>query len=67
MEPKVMLKNRRTKAYLCENNDWSASAALARRFETPYHALYFCVSKELEGLDIIFRLPNEQEKRFLRC
>ena len=67
MEPKVMLKNRNTKAYLCENDDWSASASLARRFETPYHALYFCVSKELEGLDIIFRLPNEQEVRFLRC
>ena len=67
MEPKVILKNRSTKAYLCENNDWSASAALARRFETPYHALYFCVSKELEGLDIVFRLPNEKEERFLRC
>jgi hypothetical protein len=67
MKPKVVLKNRDTKAYLCENDGWSASAALARRFETEYHALYFCVSKELEGLDIIFRLPDEQEVRFLRC
>jgi hypothetical protein len=67
METKIVLKNRQTKAYLCENNRWTESPALARRFETPYHALYFCVSKELEGLDIVSRFPDEQEVRFLRC
>ena len=66
METKIVLKNRQTKNYLCENDSWTETPALARRFETPYHALYFCVSKELEGLDIVFRLPHK-EIRFLRC
>ena len=66
METKIVLKNRQTKNYLCENDCWTETPALARRFETPYHALYFCVSKELEGLDIVFRLPGK-EVRFLRC
>lgn len=66
METKIVLKNRRTKTYLCDNDSWSETPALARRFETPYHALYFCVSKELEDLDIVFRLPDKEE-RFLRC
>jgi hypothetical protein len=67
METKVFLKNRRTKAYLGENNGWSDSPAKARGFETPYHALYFCVSKELDGVDIVLRADAEGEVRFLRC
>jgi len=66
METNIVLKNRHTKNYLCDNDRWSETPVLDRRFETPYHALYFCVSKELEGLDIIFRGPGK-EVRFLRC
>jgi hypothetical protein len=66
METNIVLKNRETNSYLCDNNGWSVTPTLARRFETPYHALYFCVSKDLEGLDIVFRLPGK-EVRFLRC
>jgi hypothetical protein len=67
MKTKIVLKNRRTNAYLGENNGWLQSSACARFFETPYHALYFCVSKELEGIDIISLVPGEGEVRFLRC
>jgi len=67
MEPKVVLKHRRTQAYLGENNGWLESPALARRFETPIHALYFCVSEELDGVDIMLRAGAEGEVRFLRC
>ena len=67
METKIVLKNRQTKAYLGENNGWLQSPALARRFETPYHALYFCVSEELDGVDIMSRTAGETEVRFLRC
>jgi hypothetical protein len=67
METKIVLKNRRTNAYLGENNGWLESPALARRFETPYHALYFCVSEELDGVDIMLRAAGEGEVRFLRC
>lgn len=67
METKVLLKNRRTQAYLGENNGWLDSPANARGFETPYHALYFCVSKELDGVDIVLRAGAEAEERFLRC
>ena len=67
METNVVLKNRRTQAYLGENNGWIESPSLARRFETPYHALYFCVSEELDGVDIMFRTGGKAEVRFLRC
>ena len=67
METKVMLKNRRTQAYLGENNGWLSSPSQARGFETPYHALYFCVSKELDGVDIVLRADADGEVRFLRC
>jgi hypothetical protein len=67
METNIVLKNRRTQTYLGEDNGWRESASLARRFETPYHALYFCVSKELDGVDIMLRTGGEAEVRFLRC
>lgn len=67
MKTKIVLKNRQTKTYLSEDNAWIASGSLARPFESAYHALYFCVSKELEGIDIMFRLGDQQEVRFLRC
>jgi hypothetical protein len=67
MKKKIVLKNRQTNAYLGENNGWLESSACARLFETPYHALYFCVSKELEGIDIISLVPGQKEVRFLRC
>ena len=67
METNVVLKNRRTQAYLGENNGWIESPSLARRFETPYHALYFCVSEELNDVDIMWRTGGKSEVRFLRC
>lgn len=67
MKTQIVVKNRQTKAYLSENNQWSASAMLARLFETPYHALHFCVDKELENSDVVFRFPDQREVRFLRC
>ena len=67
MGTEIVLKNRQTNTYLCDNDGWSKTPAQARRFETAYHALYFCVSEELENLDIVFRLPGQQEVRFLRC
>src|SRR5215203_4451043 len=54
METNVVLKNRQTQAYLGENKRWIESPSLALRFETPYHALYFCVSEELDDVDIMF-------------
>lgn len=67
MKPKIVLQNRMTKHYLCGDNAWTESGTLAREFETSYHALHFCVSQELENLDIMFRLPDQREVRFLRC
>jgi hypothetical protein len=66
METKVVLKNRQTKGYLGENDGWLDSPTLARRFETPFHALYFCVSRELDGVDIMVRASGKGEVRFLR-
>jgi len=68
MEGKIVLvQNRNTKAYLCENNRWSESMRDARRFETEYHALYWCVDQELENTDIVLRTPGGHEVRFLKC
>lgn len=67
MNTNIVVKNRQTQTYLGENNAWLESPTLARRFETPYHALYFCVSEELDGVDIMMRAAGDGEIRFLRC
>jgi len=67
MKPKIVVQNRSTKHYLTGKDQWTKSSTLAREFETSYHALHFCVSEEIDGLDIVFRLPNDREVCFLRC
>ena len=63
----IVVQNRRTKAYLSDGNKWTDSASSARRFETPYHALYTCVDQELENIDVVFRFPDAREVLFLHC
>jgi len=63
----IVVKDRRTKAYLCQDNQWSASVMTARLFQTPYEALHFCVVEEMENADIMFRFEGDREVRFLRC
>jgi hypothetical protein len=67
VDKEIVVQNRRTKAYLCDGNKWSGSPGLARRFETPYHALYTCVDQELEHADVVFRFPDDREVLFLHC
>ena len=67
MKTQIVVQHRRTKAYLRDDNKWTGSALFARLFETPYQALHFCVDKEMEETDIIFRFPDSREVRFLRC
>ena len=64
---KIMVQHRHTKAYVVGDDKWSGSALLARAFESPYHALHFCVEKELRDTDVVFRLADNREVRFLRC
>ena len=66
-QTQIVVQHRRTKAYLRDDNKWTASALFARLFESPYHALHFCVDKEMEETDIMFRFPDRREVRFLRC
>ena len=66
-QTQILVKHRRTNAYLRDDNKWTGSALLARLFESPYHALHFCVDKEMEETDIVFRFPDQREVRFLRC
>jgi hypothetical protein len=40
---------------------------MARWFETTYHALHFCVDRDVQDADIVFRSPDGREARFLRC
>jgi hypothetical protein len=63
----IVVRNRQTKTYVGADEPWTSNAATARPFETPYHALYFCVSNELDDTDIIYRWPDGREVRFLRC
>jgi len=70
MESKIIVQHRGTRAYInCEEDQqrWTHHAVRARLFESPYHALYFCVDKDVKNADILFRYSNGQEKRFLRC
>jgi len=69
MESKIIVQHRGTRAYISrgEQYEWTHHAVMARLFETPYHALYFCVDKDVQNADILFRSPNGQEERFLRC
>ena len=69
MKAKVIVRHRGTRAYIScdEPQQWTDDAAQARFFETPYHALYFCVDQELQNADIVFRSREGREERFLRC
>ena len=66
-QTQILVKHRRTKAYLQDENKWTGSALFARPFESTYQALHFCVDKEMEETDIVFRFPDQREVRFLRC
>ena len=69
METKIVVQHRQTKAYASQGSrhQWTTRVVKARLFKTPYHALHFCVDKDVEGADILSRSPDGQEKRFLRC
>lgn len=64
---KIIVRNRQTRTYVGEKGDWTPDAATARPFENAYHALYFCVSRDLTDTDIVERFPDGREVRFLRC
>lgn len=69
MKTEIIVQHRQTRAYVgCgEQHHWTDRAVMARLFETPYHALHFCVDKDVQNADVIFRSPDGQEARFLRC
>ena len=63
----ILVRNRQTNVYVGEKQAWTRDAALARPFETAYHALYFCVSEELNDTEILYHWPDGREARFLKC
>jgi hypothetical protein len=70
MKSQVVVQHRGSRAYISHEKDqqrWTHHAVRARLFATPFHALYFCVDREIENADILFRSPGGQEERFLRC
>ena len=69
METKIIVRHRRTRAYVSngEPNQWTQHPILARLFATPYHALHFCVDQDVQNADVMFRSADGQEARFLRC
>ena len=69
MESKIILQHRQTRAYVSAGDrpQWTEHAILARPFKTPYHALHFCVDRDVQNADVIFRSPDGREERFLRC
>ncbi|HTD66913.1 MAG TPA: hypothetical protein VK846_10335 [Candidatus Limnocylindria bacterium] len=69
MKTTILVQHRQTRAYVSQDDQpqWTIHAASARLFETPYHALHFCVDKRVANADVIFRSPNGREARYLRC
>ena len=63
----IIIRNRQTRVYVGNEQAWTSDPATARPFETPYHALYFCVSHDLDGTEILERFPDGREVRFLKC
>lgn len=63
----IVIRKRQTNVYVGQEEAWTPNAATARPFETPYHALYFLVSNNLDDTDIVERFPDGREVRFLRC
>ena len=66
---KIVVKHRGTKAYIScgEKILWTDHALMARMFETPYHALHFCITQEVANADVVFRSPEGRDTCFLRC
>ena len=69
MKTKIIVQHRQTRAYVSrgDQHQWTNHALLARLFETPYHALHFCVDRDVQNADVVFRSPDGQEACFLRC
>ena len=69
MKTKIVVQHRQTRAYLScgDEHQWTDRAVMARLFETPYHALHFCVDRDVRNADVIFRTSDGREERFLRC
>lgn len=65
--PVIIIRNRQTNVYVGEEKMWTPDPTTARPFENAYHALYFCVSNNLNDTDIVERFPDGREVRFLRC
>ena len=63
----IVIRKRNSDMYVGEKSPWTPHANTARPFETPYHALYFCVSNDLDETDILERFPDGREVRFLKC
>ena len=63
----IVIRKRQTNVYVSHDDGWTPDVTTARPFETAYHALYFCVTHELDGTDIIERFPDGHEVRFLKC
>ena len=64
---RIIIRKRELNVYVGEKEAWTPDGTAARPFESPYHALYFCVSHNLDGTDIVQRFPDGREVRFLRC
>jgi hypothetical protein len=69
MKRKILVQHRQTKTYISngEQHQWTDCAGMARLFETPYHALHFCVEREVKNANVVFCSLDGREVRFLRC
>jgi len=69
MKKQILVQHRQTRAYVShdDQHQWTNRAARARLFETPYHALHFCVDQDVQNADVVFRSPDGREACFLRC
>ena len=67
MTTKIMVQHRETKACVScgEMPQWTEFAARARLFETPYHALHYCVDRDVQNADVVLDSPGGRKERFL--
>jgi hypothetical protein len=63
METTIVVQHRETKCFLGEENVWSGTAGLARRFKNSLEALRFCVNKGLHNIDVVVNFPDRREVR----
>jgi hypothetical protein len=69
MKTKILVQHHQTRTYISdgEQHQWTDCAGMARLFETPSHALHFCVERNVKNANVVFRSHDGREVRFLRC